>query len=458
MPVMMRRTTAAAALAVLAAVAGPAGAAEAQRLDQALAQAGPEMVRFLQQGSYKVVGVLPLRARIGNGPLRADLGPLHRNLARRLEVALVLALPDDSITLVSGAGDAVAGSKNPRVNHTTPSGRRQFFQIDDKYFQSAWGDQHVRPEVFLTGEATLNSDYRNMEVRVQAFDRQHPEQLREVCHFTAAADARTLTEAGVSFARPRGFEDGDAPGPKYAPPSLVPKEVRPENPDQAFLVVAEKSPVRLEVLYDGKPVQARAGLLPTPGPDETVTFRLTNEGDQTCGALLKINGRNTIFNEEADDLHCHKWVLKPGQSIEVQGFQKDDDTHEAFKVKPEAESRRLAELYGEYAGTIELVVFREARGSADEAVVKNEERRSGQDLAIARGSVTPAAGIRPREFRSLKSALADEMKRGEEEARKAKSRGLIVPGEKGKKEIEYVSFSPYPRPVVSLSLRYYEPK
>jgi hypothetical protein len=91
-------------------------------------------------------------------------------------------------------------------------------------------------------------------------------------------------------------------------------------------------------------------------------------------------------------------------------------------------------------------------------VVKNEERRSGDDLAIARGSVTPTAGIRPQEFRSLKSALADEMKRGEEEARKAKSRGMIVPGAKGKREVEHVNFSPFPTPVVSLSLRYYEPR
>jgi hypothetical protein len=464
MNVMIRRLS---MVVVLAGAAAPAAAAGMPRLDQAMAEAGPQVVEFLQKGKYQAVGILPFLARVGDGgPKRAALGPIHRNLARRLEVALILALPDDKILLINGAGDAVAQMANQRLNHTKPSGRKMFFapnQLDEKLFHPAWGDKHVLPDVYLYGDAVLTPDWKTLKVVLQAFDKDHCDQPIEVCQFTAATDARTLTEAGVSFARPRGVDENDedqvvAKGPKYLPPPLVPKEARAEDPEKTFEELAKQSPVRMVILYNGKEVKADAGVLTKPTPDDRVTFRLTNTSKDRYGVVLKINGRNTIFKEESDPLHCFKWILEPNQEIDVKGFQSNDNEHEAFNVKSEEDSRRLAALYGENAGTITMVVFREADNPGDAVLVKNEEKQSGEDLAIARGSVTPPGGIVPREFESLKSALKEELKKGEEEARKAKSRGLILPGAKGKQEIDHVQFSPFPRPVASLTMRYYKPE
>jgi hypothetical protein len=445
----------AAALVALA-VAAPAPAADLTRLDQALMKAGPEMVRFLQEGKYQAVGVLPLPARLGNGPLRADLGPLHRNLAQRLEVALVLNLPDDHITLIRNAGDAVAATKNRRLDHTRRSGREQFFTLEDRFFQSAWGDKKVRPDVFLTGEVTLAPNWSCMKVKVQAFDKDHVDKLLDVCEFTTSVDTRTLTEAGVSYAIPRGGE-GLAQAPRYLPSPILPKDARADNSESNYNEVVEKCPIRLEVLVNGKPRKVVDGVLATPPtPDDTVTFRLANTGKERCAAVLSVNGRNTLFSETADPLHCYKWILKPGQSIEVEGFQKDDNAHDKFKVEPQ---ETVKFNYGEQTGKISLVVFREA-DPGDVAVVRNEERRSGQDRAIARGSVRVGKDLKPTDFESLKSALVEEMKQGEEKARQAKSRGgVIVPGEEGRSQIEYIKdFSPYPTPVASVSLWYFTPK
>jgi hypothetical protein len=454
MMTMMRRLSLVAALAVAAA---PAAAAQ-PRLDEELAKAAPKVIAFLQEGKYGSVGVLSFLAHIGDSFERGDLGALNRNVARRLEVALVQNLPDDKILLISGAGDSVADAKNPRATHRTPSGRQLFFRLPEKLFNSAWGDKHVVPDVFLTGDAKIAPDWKSMTVKVQAFDMNHTEKLMDVCDFTAAVDARTLSEAGVSFARSRAAKEDDddqplAQAPKYLPPKLLPDASRTEDPDKSYAETAQQSPVKLEVLYNGKVMQPHGGIVETPGPDDKVSLRLKNEGRETCGVVLMVNGRNTIFHEEADALHCYKWILEPGESRVIEGFQKDDDTREAFDVKPVAESARMAVQYGRHAGTITMVVFR-AANKDDEALVKADEDRTRDYVAIARGSMTPK-GVRPNTLEALKGELAGEAKG---DAASRSSRGLIVPGAEASSQVKRVNFSPFPRPVASVSIRYYQPK
>jgi hypothetical protein len=452
----MKRSAVLAALALVA-QGGAARAAEVDNLDAALCKAAPEVVKYLHDKKYGNVGVLKFLVGRGHGPLSDNAGPLNRSLAHRLEVALVLALPDESIRLVGRASDAVAASGNGRATHLTAKGRREFFRLGPRTFQPAWGDGPVQPDAFLTGEARLAPDLRSIRVKVLAFDGKDFDRLAKVCAFKAAVDARTLTEAGVSYARARGIKDDDedtalAQAPKVPPPAWA-GEAEPKAREKEFGEVVSQSPVRLQVLYNGKEVPIKGGAVPTPAEGDKVAFRFKNDGTETYGVVLKVNGKNTLFYEELDALYCYRWILEPGKSVTVEGFQKDDGKREAFAVRPPEESRDLAVQYGEHAGTFSVVVFRGVH-KEDEALVKNEDRRTRELRPISRGTLS-SGGPRALNLQSLKGEL-DKQARPDALAREG-SRGMIVSGEEGESKIERVSFYPYPRPELSVTIRYHEP-
>jgi hypothetical protein len=445
------------ALAATAALAA-APAASPPHLDAALAKAAPGLVRYLKDHDYKVVGVLPFLAHVGKGRLRDDFGPLHRTLARRLEVALVLAMNDDSLLLVTDAGDSVINSGNMRASHRTPSGRRELFRIKEKCFHPAWGDKQARPDVYLTGEAELSPDFRTITVTVRAFDAKNSQKdpVPVGNPIVASAEPRTLTEAGVSYAS-RGAPDPDekdnavAQGPSpYLPPALTAKDGKPEeDSEKSFADLDKESPVRLEVRYNNKVQPVRRGIVPTPEEGDSVTFRLKNEGSETYGVVLKVNGQNVLFREEKDPYNCLKLILQPNQEVTVRGFQRTDAKAEDFDVKPPEESRSLAAQYGPRAGFIDMVVFRAATAK-DEATIKAAAKRQNDYVAIARGVVLPKGTHPPADLLALQGQL--QAKAGQT------SRGMIVPGAEVDSEVKEVVFEPFPKPVVSLTIRYYEPK
>src|SRR5262245_42983953 len=67
------------------------------RLDAALADKAPEILAVLQKKGYKSVGVLNFDVRRDEGKTTATAGPLNRRMADRLEVALALAMKDESV-------------------------------------------------------------------------------------------------------------------------------------------------------------------------------------------------------------------------------------------------------------------------------------------------------------------------------------------------------------------------
>jgi hypothetical protein len=355
--------------------------------------------------------------------------------------------------LISRASDAVAKTGNTRLSHLTPRGRKEFFAPHMDIFRGAWGgDDPVQPDAFLTGEAVLAPNLRTVQIKVQAFDRKNVADLKTVCEFEAAMDDRTLTEAGVSFARARGVQDDEEPkslaqADKYPPPDE-------ETPDDSkrFDDVVKNVPVQLKVLYNGEEVPVRAGAVREPTENDKVTFVLKNKGTETFGVVLKVDGRNTLYpSEEGPPLDCYKWILKPEAEVLIDGFQISETENKKFEVKSPEESKRDEVRYGEHAGTFTLVVFRAQRQS-DDAVVKAEESRPQANKVISRGAAVP--GVRPAELKSLKGELENDARSA---AAKRGSRGMIGAGEKGSSNIVNVPFKPYPREVASVTIRYYQP-
>ena len=54
--------------------------------------------------------------------------------------------------------------------------------------------------------------------------------------------------------------------------------------------------------------------------------------------VLKVNGKNTIFGEDAEPAQCLKWVLEPNGKHEIRGFQEDNGSLTPFRILSTKES------------------------------------------------------------------------------------------------------------------------
>jgi hypothetical protein len=446
-------------------------------LDKALRDNAPTIVKDLKAHEYRNVGVLKFTAQNGKGQACDNLGPINNSLADRLEVALVLALDDDSIGIVANATKGVADSgTGGRANHLEDTKRKPFFDINKKYFTVPWrGGEGVKPDAFLTGEVRLAPDRRSLEVVVQAFDSKESEKLRTVCKFKAATDLRTLTETGITFFARGAFDDPnalpqlivkatkDAPQPDDSPATLLVKA------EQALDDLVEKSPVKLEIRYfdegDKKgvvqtiqavpvsPEKSNVGLkVPTPKGGQRVEFKLENTTDETYGVVLKLNGLNTLYKQQRDAIDCKKWILKGKEKITIRGFQTPPPQNKylEFVALNAIESDLNSVYYGENAGTINLVVFRSGKAPAQPA--------DDVELAMAtvsRGMLVVSGKPKASDLPGFQKQLKLEAGADRKDARK---RGLITEetNKVGDSPVKVVEFQADPVPVVSATIRYYE--
>jgi hypothetical protein len=472
---------AAAALATLV-VAGDAARAEEKGLpnfDAAVREQAPKVLAALKAKGYKSIGVLKFLARAEGGAWRDNLGPVNRTLADRLEIALLVSLkPQDGMGIIFRASDAVAASGNARATHRNEDGRAEFFGYDPSPFYFPWNMKaRIQPDAFLTGEATLSGDLRRMTVKLQVFGNSGSNKLKleDVCEFVAAVDPRTLTEAGVSFVGARGPFDKPIDAGQFTA-QVVKDAPRPDDTAEqwqkradALLADMKALPIRVEILYSDEPVTVEANPFRPPAERdnvllrvreplsrEKVSFRLTNQGTDTFGVVFKVNGQNSIFREEKAALDCYKWILEPGKSVRIAGFQLDNMAKLDFDVKSEAESRKEEMKYGDNAGTFTVTVFRAAKTEAEKKMVKNDDQATDLTAAmIGRGTQQLAQRISASDLASFQG----ELRRLTEKAQDEKgSRGVIGAGKVGVNPVMDVKFTPVPRPAFSATIRYYDPK
>jgi hypothetical protein len=434
-------------------LAGPSllGAEEKElpTLDEQMQAAAGKVLEFLASDKTLPdkpnVGVLKFLVRKGKGPATDNAGPLNGRLAERLEVALVLALKKESIRLLENTGETLVKAKNKGATHLTQEGRRKFFNTR---FEPAWGDKEtVEAHAFLTGEVDFER-YDHGVLVIQAFTAKNP-RLSEVGRFPFRPNTETLSEAGVSFAVPRGISREDL-RQKFA--SIV------EKPRE----VLDKSPVKLEILYNGKAVAPdQDGNVKEPEPGTRVSFRVThrNLDDQTYGVVLKINGQNTVFPNEREpaDLHCCKWLLGPKQSYEISAFQKTEEDARQFTVAPLTPRERDMVRYDQHLGTYALTIFRAAARPEKEDLPKPKEEEIIQK-AISRGSLAAARGDSPSDRPETFKQLQGKLRSSTGASSAGKARGVIRQGTEVKSVVKAVPFRADPVPVLSLTLRYAKPE
>src|ERR1700733_8883574 len=128
-------------------------AAELQSLERGLVQQSPALIKRFKASGYKNVGVLKfLVAHASSKGFSDSVGTLNMMLARRLEVALVLANdPGAPVGVIRNASTVAARTKG--ANHRSPAGRKVLFEPD---YPLAWGKGEVKADAFVTGTALIS--------------------------------------------------------------------------------------------------------------------------------------------------------------------------------------------------------------------------------------------------------------------------------------------------------------
>ena len=216
--------------------------------------------------------------------------------------------------------------------------------------------------------------------------------------------------------------------------------------DQAAKHPAEDpdAPVRLTVLYNGKPVKVEVrdgkAFVPEPAPGQTVEFRLDKDATpRRVGVVLKVNGENTLDKQRLPDARCRMWVLDKGESITVDGYQLGTDRVEKFRVLSVPESKAREVNYGANVGTITVTVFVEGKPPAPDLAEDAAEKTA---VAAAKLPAEPSPS-----FDSLKAKLLEDA-----------NRGLIAEGAQVPGQVQVVKFTPAATPVMTLTVVYYKAK
>jgi hypothetical protein len=461
---------------VAAAVAAPARGAD---LESAMLDRAKGLINHCQKNNYQTVGVLKfLAAKEGEGrsddPFSDNMGTINTLLARRLEVALVLANdPRNPIGIIDDASAVAA--KMPGANHRTPAGRKVLLAGQ---YKLAWGDSKARvgPDAFLTGFVHVSKDLKTLRVSFWYFDKTNRfEPVPGVSDAEIANRASALVEMGESFTVRGAFDDGkveakakgkNEPQAKPAAKKDQPKETAKNDPpkdlpkdkdpgqvalQQAADVRDQKAakhpaedpaaPVKLIVRYDGKevPIQVQGGkaFVPEPATGQSVEFEIAKDAKaQRYGVVLKVNGESTLDKQRTPDAKCRMWILTdPRESVAIRGYQLGTDRIETFRVLSVPESKAREVNYGADVGTITLTVFPDGK-----VPVPDLSEDAAEKSAVAKAELPPS-----KNFDALKAKLLEDA-----------NRGLIAEGAQVEGKVQVVDFTPAATPVMTLTVVYYK--
>ncbi len=172
---------------------------------------------------------------------------------------------------------------------------------------------------------------------------------------------------------------------------------------------ATRDGFELSVLVDGTP---RPELRQGPAvyvealKGREYALRVTNPLDVRVGVALAVDGLSTIDASHGDAASAVKWILDPGESIVLEGWQVSRSDARRFVFAGERDSYGAALGKTADLGVIEAVFFREkARRPMPVAPRRREARKDEASEGSAAG---PAPSASSSAQRSAAPALSDE--------------------------------------------------
>ncbi len=213
--------------------------------------------------------------------------------------------------------------------------------------------------------------------------------------------------------------------------AIVPPLSAAERNGLGISVVVDgcKSP---EFHHDGKVyVEALRG--------RVFTVKLSNPTSERIAVALSVDGRNVVDAKRTSAEGAAKWVLSPGQTVEIPGWQVSGETSRKFFFTETA--RSYAKWLGDTrnVGTIEAVFFREKRRWVSPPAVERE-MDSGSSPA-------PEAGSGPGRQDSPAAGAVRERKESDRFA----ATGI---GERTEHPVRWIDFEEEPEPAARIALRY----
>ena len=205
----------------------------------------------------------------------------------------------------------------------------------------------------------------------------------------------------------------------------------------------------MSVLVQGAPAPeyaARGRIYVEALRGKDFTIRLYNPGPGRAAVALSVDGRNVVDARRTSAAEAAKWILEPGSTIEIPGWQVSGQTSRRFFFTET--SRSYARWLGDTSnvGTIEAVFYRERRPpeivgrlrpkdeAEPDALSRQDSRRSSSSEAQADAPAAPPS----------KSAPLQESDR-------FAATGI---GERTSFPVSWVAFEHEDRAAATISLRY----
>jgi hypothetical protein len=214
-------------------------------------------------------------------------------------------------------------------------------------------------------------------------------------------------------------------------------------------VVVDGAPLE-EYPYSGRTyVEAQRG--------KTFTLRVSNPSFERVAVAISVDGRNVIDAKRTSAERATKWVLFPGQTMEIPGWQVSGETARRFFFTDT--TRSYAQWLGDTAnvGTIEAVFFREMPRPPRPITQGIEPRReAGAAGDESRGQSGYLDREAPQSTQAPAPSAEGKAKDRSAAAAREEADGLAATGigERTNYPVQWIDFKEDPKPVARVALRY----